>query len=125
MKKDIDAQFLCKDCARYDLCKYYHNRKEDSYICKYFHINEPELDIYIKDNATGKIRLYGTDCHDSIIISDDGRTMAYSNLQNGDGSRYGNYRFCDKDGKVPADIDVVRKYGADVYFNIGGFYGKR
>ena len=40
MTKDIDAQFLCKDCARYNLCEYYHKRKEDSYICKYFHLSE-------------------------------------------------------------------------------------
>lgn len=39
MKKDIDAQFLCKDCERYNLCEYYHNRKEESYICKYFHLD--------------------------------------------------------------------------------------
>lgn len=38
MKKDIDAQFLCKDCERYNLCKYYDKRKKDSYICKYFHL---------------------------------------------------------------------------------------
>ena len=37
MDKDIDVQFLCKDCARYNLCEYYHRRKKDSYICKYFH----------------------------------------------------------------------------------------
>ena len=40
MTKDIDAQFLCKDCARYNLCEYYHKRKKDSYICKYFHLSE-------------------------------------------------------------------------------------
>ena len=40
MNKDIDAQFLCKNCARYNLCQYYHGRKEDSYICKYFHLTE-------------------------------------------------------------------------------------
>lgn len=39
MTKDIDAQFLCKDCERYNLCEYYHNRKEESYICKYFHLD--------------------------------------------------------------------------------------
>lgn len=40
MNKDMDAQFLCKDCARYNLCEYYHKRKKDSYICKYFHLSE-------------------------------------------------------------------------------------
>jgi len=38
--KDLDTQFLCKDCSRYNLCKYYDRRKGDSYICKYFHLTE-------------------------------------------------------------------------------------
>lgn len=38
MKMESDKQFLCKDCARYNLCGYYHNRKEESQICKNFHI---------------------------------------------------------------------------------------
>ena len=42
MDKDIDVQFLCKDCARYNLCEYYHKRKKDSYICKYFHYEKQE-----------------------------------------------------------------------------------
>ncbi|MBP5596247.1 MAG: hypothetical protein J6Y02_12750 [Pseudobutyrivibrio sp.] len=40
MKNDMDAQFLCKDCVRFNQCKYYDRRKEDSYICKYFHLAE-------------------------------------------------------------------------------------
>lgn len=40
MEKDMDAQFLCKDCARFNQCEYYDRRKEDSYICKYFHLTE-------------------------------------------------------------------------------------
>ena len=40
MKKDKDAQFLCKDCSRFNLCKYYSRREENSYICKYFHLTE-------------------------------------------------------------------------------------
>lgn len=40
MNNDMDAQFLCKDCARFNLCKYYDRRKENSYICKYFHLTE-------------------------------------------------------------------------------------
>jgi hypothetical protein len=42
MKNDMDAQFLCKDCERYNLCQYYDRRKEDSYICKYFHLPSVE-----------------------------------------------------------------------------------
>lgn len=38
MEKNKNVQFLCKDCAKYNLCEYYHNRKEDSFICNYFHL---------------------------------------------------------------------------------------
>lgn len=40
MNNDMDAQFLCKDCARFNQCQYYDRRKEYSYICKYFHLTE-------------------------------------------------------------------------------------
>ena len=68
--------------------------------------------MYIKDLQTGKIRKYGTDRHDSLLISEDGRTLEYKNLQNGDGSRYGDYRFTDEKGII---------HEIDNYFNIGGF----
>ena len=42
MNNDMDAQFLCKDCARSNQCEYYDRRKEDSYICKYFHLIETD-----------------------------------------------------------------------------------
>lgn len=38
MKKNKNVQFLCKDCELYNRCEYYYNRKENSYICKYFHL---------------------------------------------------------------------------------------
>lgn len=81
--------------------------------------------MYIKDMTNGTVRKYGTDHHDSIRISNDGRTLSYANLQNGDGSRYGGYRFCDEDGKIPEEDEVLMKYGADAYVNIGGFDKKR
>lgn len=77
--------------------------------------------MYIKDLETGKVRPYGTNPHDSLVISDDGRTLSYYNLQNGDGSRYGGYVFCDEEGKTPEEIDVHIEYGAAIYFNIGGW----
>lgn len=40
MKNDMDAQFLCKDCAGFGQCEYYDRRKGDSYICKYFRLTE-------------------------------------------------------------------------------------
>lgn len=82
---------------------------------------------YIKDMGLKSgtvIRPYGSSCHDSLRISSDGRTLSYENLQNGDGSKYGDYRFCDEEGHTPEeDLDLV-KHGADAYFNIGGFISK-
>lgn len=76
--------------------------------------------IYIKDLLADKnqVRIYGTNHHDSLKISDDGRFLSYYNLQNGDGSFLGDYRFCDKDGLLPCDN---KEYGVDAYANIGGF----
>ena len=77
--------------------------------------------MFIKDLETGKVRRYGTNPHDSLVISDDGRTLSYYNLQNGDGSGHGNYVFCDDEGKTPAEIDIPD----NIYFNIGGWKGCR
>ena len=49
--------------------------------------------MWIKDMLTGEVRKYGRNHHDSLRISDDGRYLVYENLQNGDGSEYGDYRF--------------------------------
>lgn len=77
--------------------------------------------MYIKDLQSGIVRPYGTNTHDSLVISDDGRTLSYYNLQNGDGSRYGDYVFSDDEGKVPDEIGVHRTHGTNIFFNIGGF----
>ena len=77
--------------------------------------------MYIKDLTTGKVRPYGANRHDALRISSDGRTLSYQHLQNGDGSLYGDYRFTDDEGRVPAEDDTLVRYGADAYFNIGGF----
>lgn len=84
--------------------------------------NTKEVMMWIKDLQGGRVRKYGSDHHDSLRISDDGKTLSYENLQNGDGSRYGDYRFVtDEQGLIPSeDMDYVR-HGADAYFNIGGF----
>ena len=78
--------------------------------------------MYIKDLQTGEVRLYGTNHHDALQIAEDGRTLFYENMQNGDDSRDGDYRFCDSEGTIPADDEDLRKHGADAYFNIGGFF---
>lgn len=78
--------------------------------------------MYIKDNITGEVRPYGTDCHDSLEISDDGKYLTYYNLQCGEGSKYGSYSFVtDKVGTLPKDDEDLIKHGADAYFNIGGW----
>jgi len=78
--------------------------------------------MYIKDLQTGKVRLYGTNCHDSLRVSNDGKTLSYYNLQNGDGSEYGDYRFTDEKGQTPEEDKEMAQCGAENYFNIGGFF---
>ena len=80
--------------------------------------------MYIKDLQTGEVRMYGTNHHDSLKVSNDGRTLSYYNLQNGDGSAYGDYRFTDEKGQTPEEDKEMAQYGAENYFNIGGFFPK-
>ena len=77
--------------------------------------------MYIKDLQSGEVRKYGSNHHDALRVSQDGTILSYENLQNGDGSRFGDYRFCDEDGLIPEEDVVLVKHGADAYFNIGGF----
>lgn len=77
--------------------------------------------MYIKDLQSGEVRKYGSNHHDSLCVSRDGTTLSYYNLQNGDGSRFGDYRFCDENGLTPEEDEVLMRYGAEAYFNIGGF----
>lgn len=84
--------------------------------------------MYILDLTTNKVHKYGTDVHDSLIKTPDGRCLEYYNLQNGEGSRYGDYRFVEKyddEFLVPdelADETGIPEYIHGCYFNIGGFY---
>lgn len=77
--------------------------------------------MLIKDIQYGIIHKYGEDCHDSLAISSDGRTLSYYNLQNGDGSRFGDYRFVMEDGEVPLQSKTPDAIHAECYFNVGGF----
>ena len=50
-----DIVYRCKDCSKYNLCNYYHRRKETSQICKFFELTERKtgkwfdnVDIYDK-----------------------------------------------------------------------------
>lgn len=76
----------------------------------------------ILDTQTGDIQEYGADGHDSLRVSQDGRTLSYYNLQNGDGSAHGDYRFVCDDNKVPAESETADAIHAQVFFNIGGWH---
>lgn len=75
--------------------------------------------MFIKDIETGKIKKYGADVHDALRISEDGKSLIYEHLQNGDGSM-GGYRFTDDQGRVPEEREEVQKHGAPVYADIAG-----
>lgn len=81
----------------------------------------------LKDLTTGKVFKYGSDKHHALVISGDGNTLTFEHLQNGDGSgEYGIYRFVDDDDEtIPCETEQFSKYGADSYFNIGGFANAR
>ena len=73
------------------------------------------VQLYIKDNVYGSVHEYGSNRHDSLLLRDDG-SIVYQNLQNGDGSEYGGYQFCDKDGSDPRDDN----WNGDPLLDIGG-----
>ncbi len=75
----------------------------------------------ILDIATGNIHEYGSNRHDSLRISGDGRTLTYYNLQCGEGSKYGDFRFVMDDGKIPIESETEEAEYGDYFFNIGGF----
>ena len=63
--------------------------------------------IMLKDLQTGRQFEFGKNTHDRLVISEDGRTLSYYNMQNGDGGRYGDYRF---DYEKPS----VEEYGENI-----------
>ena len=75
----------------------------------------------ILDTRNGTVHTYGSNRHDSLAISEDGRNLTYYNLQNGDGSGLGDYRFVMDDNKVPAESQTADALHCESYFNIGGF----
>lgn len=79
----------------------------------------------ILDLQTGRVHEYGENCHDSLALSEDGRSLHYYNLQCGDGSRWGDYRFVCDDNKVPAESKTADALHCEVYFNIGGWHRPR
>ncbi len=76
----------------------------------------------IKDLTNGEVFEYGESHHHALRISGDGMSLYFEHLQNGDGSFCGEYRFVDDfEEKIPDETETVKRYGADCYFNIGGF----
>lgn len=75
------------------------------------------MEIYVKDTYNGHIHKLGRNCHDSLYVNDEGH-IDYLNLQCCEGTRYGSYIFCDKNGN---DLrDWVEDYN---YLGIGKSIG--
>ncbi len=78
------------------------------------------LKLYVKDNMNGCVHEYGTNCHDALILQEDG-SLHYENLQIMCGTMFPEegYSFCFKDGTIPR-YDV--EHGVEPYIDIGGEY---
>ena len=72
--------------------------------------NVPKL--YIQDINSGRVFEYGKNCHDKLLISEDGRSLTYYNLQDGDGSCVGDYRFYYEKPKIETEED--KRYAYDI-----------
>ena len=73
--------------------------------------NVPKL--YIQDVESGRVFEYGKNCHDRLVISKDGRCLTYYNLQNGDGSCVGDYRFYYEKPEIITEADKIHEYEID------------
>ena len=69
--------------------------------------------IYIKSLQSGRIFEYGKNCHDRLVISEDGRSLHYENLQDGDGSCCGDYRFYYEKPKIETEMDKMHEWDLD------------
>lgn len=71
--------------------------------------------IFIQDMESGRVFEYGKNCHDRLVISEDGRSLHYANLQNGDGSKFGNYRFYYEKPLIETEMDKAHEFEIDYY----------
>mgnify|MGYP003299682489 CR=1 FL=1 len=71
--------------------------------------------IFILDMESGNVFEYGKNCHDRLVVSGDGRSLHYANLQNGDGSRVGSYRFYYEKPVIETEMDKVHEFEIDYY----------
>lgn len=81
-----------------------------------------KYDLWIKNKRSGRVHRYGSDQHDSLVIEDDGQSIIYRNLQNGESSHaWSDYLLVvDEDGTLPKDEPLRQEYGAECFVNIGG-----
>lgn len=73
--------------------------------------NVPKL--YIQDVVSGRVFEYGKNCHDRLVISEDGRCIYYSNMQDSDGSKVGDYRFYYEKPKFETEAEMRNAYDID------------
>ena len=73
------------------------------------------LQVFIQDMESGRVFEYGKNCHDRLVISEDGRSLHYANLQNGDGSEFGNYRFYYEKPVIETEMDKAHEVEIDYY----------
>lgn len=85
------------------------------------------MELYIKNNYTGKVHQIGTDQHDSLYVDSNG-AIQYLNLQVGEGTQFSTrregYSFCDKNGKDLRDWEEEYNYvgiGASILFSLDTF----
>lgn len=71
--------------------------------------------IFIQDLESGRVFEYGKNCHDRLVISEDGRSLHYANLQNGDGSEFSNYRFYYEKPLIETEMDKAHEFEIDYY----------
>ena len=64
--------------------------------------------LYVKDMVTDDVREVGLDRHDALYLYEGG--LFYRNYQNGEGTMYGGYQWCTKDGNVAFDNEEYDGY---------------
>lgn len=64
--------------------------------------------LFVKDVDNGYVHEYGSDPHDSLIL--DGGALYYYNLQNGEGTKYGGYKWVDENGNDIEEDDGEKYY---------------
>lgn len=65
-----DIVYRCKDCSKYNLCYYYHRRKETSQICHYFELPERKAGKWeVKYTGANRILFWHCSCCDWLNLN--------------------------------------------------------